>query len=54
MFGSDEVIILSSAVGVVLDYTLRLDEGAYLGSSDGYLMVSMISQLRVNCLFKMY
>ena len=50
MFGSDEGIILSSAVFGVLGSTLGLDEGTYLGSSDGSLMVSMISHLRVNCL----
>ena len=50
MFGSDEGIILSSAVGGVLGSTLGLDEGAYLGSSDVSLMVSMMSHLRVNCL----
>ena len=48
MFGSDEGIILSSAVGEVLGFTLGLDEGAYMGSSDGFLMVSMMSQLRVH------
>ena len=50
MFGSDEGIILSSDVGEVLGSTLDLDEVEYLVSSDGSLMVSMISHLRVNCL----
>ena len=48
MFGSDEGIILSSDVGEVLGSTLDLDEVEYLVSSDGSLMVSMMSHLRVN------
>ena len=50
LFGSDEGIILSSAVDVMVGSTLGLDEGAYLGYSDGSLIVSMMSHLRVNCL----
>ena len=50
LFGSYECIILSSAVVGVLCSTLGLGEGEYLESSDGSLMVSMMSHLRVNCL----
>ena len=47
MFGSNEGLILISAVGGMLGSTLGLDEGAYLRSSDGSLMVSMMSHLGV-------
>ena len=50
LFGSDNGIILRSSVGEVLGYTLELDEEAYLGSSDGFLVVLMMSHLRVYCL----
>ena len=50
MFGSDEGIILSSAVGEVLGSTIGIYGGADLDSSDGSLMILMISQLRANCL----
>ena len=50
MFGSDEGIILSSAVGEVLGSTIGIYEVAYMGSSDGSQVVSMISHLRFYCL----
>ena len=50
MFGSDEGLIISSDIGEVLLSTLGIDEGAYLGSSDGSWMVSIMSHLRVHCL----
>ena len=50
MFGSDEGITLSSDVGEGLGSTLGLDEGEYLRSSYGCLMVSMMSHLRFNFL----
>ena len=50
MFGSDEGIILSSAVGEVIGSTLGIDEGEYMRYSDGSLIVSRISHLRVHCL----
>ena len=48
MFCSDEGIILRSDVGELLGSTLGIDEGKDLDSSDGSLMVSMMSHLRVN------
>ena len=48
MFGSDEGLIISSDIGEVLLSTLGIDEGAYLGSSDGSWMVSIMSHVRVH------
>ena len=50
MFGSDEGIILISSVSEVLGFTLGLDGGKDMEYSDGSLMVSMMSNLRVHCL----